>query len=214
MKTLIISGGNIDVDFALAFMEKENYDYVIAADRGLEFLRRAGRTPDMAAGDFDSADAESLRYFEKRGVRIRRFLPQKDSTDTEIAVLAALEEKSTEITVLGATGSRADHILGNIKNLSLALKAGVPCSLLDAHNRIRLIDAPLTIKRREQFGEYVSLLAFGETVANLTLEGFFYPLQGYTMTCDDAVGISNRIVEEEGRISFSAGRLLVIESRD
>ncbi|EET60051.1 thiamine diphosphokinase [Marvinbryantia formatexigens DSM 14469] len=214
MKTLIIGGGNIDSDFALAFMIENPHDFVIAADRGMEFLRKADRLPDWIVGDFDSAAPEALAWFESRGVPVRRFRPQKDSTDMEIAILMALERGSTQITILGATGTRMDHMLGSIKNLSLALRAGVPCSIVDAHNRIRLADKPLTLERREQYGKYVSLLAFGEPVTNLTLRGFFYPLDGYTMTCDDAIGISNQITEDEAQISFDGGRLLVIESRD
>ena len=37
---VIISGGNIEEDFALRFLAKNRFDYVIAADRGLEFLRK------------------------------------------------------------------------------------------------------------------------------------------------------------------------------
>lgn len=214
MKTLIIGGGNIDYDFALAFMRENPHDFVIAADKGMEFLRRAKRLPDVIVGDFDSVSPEILAWFEKKGVPVRRFWPQKDSTDMEIAVLMALELKSTQITILGATGTRIDHMLGSIKNLSLALKAGVPCFLLDTNNRIRLADKPLTLKRTEQYGKYVSLLAFGENVTNLVLRGFFYPLDGYTMTCGDAIGISNQITDEEAYIGFDGGRLLVIESRD
>ena len=214
MKTLIIGGGNLDYDFALAFMRENPHDFVIAADKGMEFLRRAKRLPDVIVGDFDSVSPETLAWFAEKKVEIRKFQPQKDSTDMEIAVLMALENGSTQITVLGATGSRMDHMLGSIRNLSLALRAGVPCSIVDAHNRIRLFGGPLTIKKEEQYGKYVSLLAFGEPVTNLTLRGFFYPLDGYTMTCDDAIGVSNQITEDEARITFDGGRLLVIESRD
>lgn len=214
MRTLIIGGGNIEDDFALAFLREQSFDYVIAADRGVEFLYRAGMTPHRIVGDFDSVRAEALDYFRERQVDIRAFRPQKDATDMEIAVKMALEEKSSDITVLGATGTRFDHMLGSLKNLSLALRRGVPCFLVDANNRIRLIDTPLTIDREKQFGSYVSLLAFGEPVTNLCLEGFFYPLWGYTMTCDDALGVSNQIVEEQARISFDGGRLIVVESRD
>lgn len=214
MKTLIIGGGNIDFDFALAFMSREPHDFVIAADRGMEFLRRADRLPDVILGDFDSVSPETLAWFEKSQVEIHRLCPQKDSTDMEVAMLMALELKSTQITILGATGTRMDHMLGSIKNLSLALRAGVPCCMVDACNRIRLIDGALTLKKAEQYGKYVSLLAFGEPVTNLTLRGFFYPLDGYTMTCDNAIGVSNQITDEEAYISFDSGRLLVIESRD
>lgn len=214
MKTLIISGGNIDFDFALDFMKRETFDFVIAADRGVEFLRRAEITPDRIIGDFDSCDKDALEYFADKGVTIRRLQPQKDSTDTEVALQEALALGSAEICLLGATGTRLDHVLGNIRNLSMAQEAGAACTIVDAHNRIRLLDGAFTLKKAEQFGKYVSLLAFGAPVRNLTLQGFFYPLNGYTMTCEQAVGVSNELVAEEGRISFSEGRLLMIESRD
>lgn len=214
MKTVIVNGGNINYDFALAFLEKHSYEYLIAADKGMEFIKYAGIRPDMIVGDFDSAGEEMLRFFEQQQIPVRRFRPQKDSTDMEIAMATALEVGSTEITVLGATGSRIDHVLGSIRNLSMALKKGVPCSLVDAHNRIRMLDRPIELKRQEQFGKYVSLLAHGGPVEHLTLEGFFYPLKDYKLEADAAIGISNEIVEETATISFAGGRLLLIESRD
>lgn len=219
MRLLIVSGGNIDEDFALAFMREQAFDHVIAADKGMEFLRRAGRAPDLIVGDFDSCDQEALEYFRGQGIRIRAYRPEKDYTDTEIAVRLATEKLregpgDRRITILGATGGRLDHFLGNLKNLSIPLAEGIPCEILDAQNRIRLMDAPFSIGKKEQFGKYVSLLAFAEPVEGLALTGFFYPLSGYTMDSGDAVGVSNQIVEERAQVSFSAGRLLVIESRD
>ncbi len=212
--TLIVGGGNIDFDFALAFMRKENFDFVIAADRGMEFLRQAGRAPDLIVGDFDSVDHDALEYFRRSGVEIRTYQPQKDSTDMEIAMGAAIGKGSERITVLGAMGTRLDHVLGSLKNLSMPLAAGIPCALVDPRNRVRLVDAPITLQRSGQYGKYVSLLCFGEPVTNLTLKGFFYPLDGYTMTWRDAVGISNQIVDEEASVCFDSGQLLVVESRD
>lgn len=214
MKTMIVTGGNIKTDFALDFMQKNKFDCLIGADHGIEFLKEAGLTPDWIVGDFDSGNLKTLEMFKEKGVPVRAFKPQKDSTDTEIAVQLALEVGSTQITILGATGTRIDHVLGNIRNLSIPLKKGVPCFLVDAHNRIRMTDKPLTLSKREQYGNYVSVLAHGGNVENLCLRGFFYPLEGYTMTGDDAIGISNEIVEEQAEIIFDRGRILVIESRD
>ena len=38
MKTVIISGGRIDRDFALSFLKQEAFDQIIAVDNGLKFL--------------------------------------------------------------------------------------------------------------------------------------------------------------------------------
>ncbi len=214
MKTVIVNGGNIDYDFALAFLGKNPYEYLIAADKGMEFVKYAGIVPDMIVGDFDSAGEEMLEFFQKQGILVRRFRPRKDSTDMEIAMLTALEQGSTEITVLGATGTRLDHVLGSIRNLSLALAKGVPCCLVDAHNRIRMLDAPIRLEKAGQFGKYVSLLAHGGAVKGLTLKGFLYPLTGYTLEADAAIGISNEIIADVAEISFESGRLILIESVD
>lgn len=214
MNTLIINGGNIDFDFALAFMKNEKFEFVIAADKGMEFAQKAGIRPDLIVGDFDSGRQTALEYFREQQVEIRTFRPEKDSTDMEIAMLAAIERGSTRITVLGASGSRLDHVLGSIKNLTIAAKAGVPCALVDRNNRVRLMERSFSIKKEEQFGKYVSLLAFAEPVMGINLKGFFYPLAGYTMESGDAIGISNEITDKEAFVEFTAGRLLVIESRD
>lgn len=217
MRTMIVNGGNIDKDFALAFLRNTTYDYLLAADKGMEFVKAAGLIPDEIVGDFDSAGQEMLRYYQEKGIPIRRFRPQKDSTDMEIAMLTAMERGSSSITVLGATGTRIDHVLGSIRNLSIPLKQGVPCCLVDSHNRIRMLGdgkRHLELKKSEQFGKYVSLLAHGGPVRKLTLEGFFYPLRDYTLEADSALGVSNEIVEETAEIFFESGRLLVIESRD
>ena len=115
VNTLIISGGNISSDFALDFMEKQNIDYIIAADRGLAFARRYGIRPDLIVGDFDSVSREIIEGYRREGkVPIRTYNPVKDDTDTQIALEKALEAGSSRIWILGGTGTRLDHVLGNI----------------------------------------------------------------------------------------------------
>lgn len=50
MHTLIISGGNIEVDLALSLLEK-NYDHIIAVDGGLGFCREHMIMPTRIVGD-------------------------------------------------------------------------------------------------------------------------------------------------------------------
>ena len=54
MRTLIISGGTIDRDFALSFIQKYRPEYCVAADRGLAFCEAVDLEPDYIVGDFDS----------------------------------------------------------------------------------------------------------------------------------------------------------------
>ncbi|MBD9013339.1 MAG: thiamine diphosphokinase [Lachnospiraceae bacterium] len=216
MKTaVIISGGSLDPDFALAFLREEKPGLLIGADRGICFLKEKGIHPTHIVGDFDSASGEALEYFKQfPEIPIRTFNPVKDFTDTAIAMELAMEEGADRIYILGGTGTRLDHVVANIKLLSHALERKKECVLMDAHNRIRLIDQPLTIEKKKQYGKYVSLFAFGGQVKGLTLRGFFYPLTEYDMEAENPLGVSNEITAENGEISFSSGKLLVMESKD
>ena len=67
MKILIATGGNIQDDFALAYIKKEKFDCLIAADSGMEFFYRAGIQPHHIVGDFDSAKRSFPFSGEKAG---------------------------------------------------------------------------------------------------------------------------------------------------
>ena len=214
-KVLIVSGGSLEDAFVLTLMKKNEYQMVIACDSGLEFFARNKLCPDLILGDFDSADREVVETFRLRtDVKLEQFPAQKDWTDTELALRRALELSPDGIDLVGAMGTRLDHVLGNLQLLALGLKAGIPIHLLDAHNRIRLIDRPLILKKEEQYGDFVSLIPHGGAVFGLTLKGMKYPLEGATLTSDVSLGISNEIIEEKAEISFTEGALFVMETKD
>ena len=214
-KALIISGGNIDSDFALDFLAGAPRDVLIGADRGAAFLLEAGVTPTHVVGDFDSA-GEKVRktYRQNPSVELREFLPEKDQTDTEIAVRLAMSLGCGTITLLGATGTRLDHVLGNLQVMAMALEQGAGCVMLDANNRIYLKNRGFSIKKAEQFGKYVSLIPFTPEVSPVTLTGFKYPLHNATLRAAESLGISNELAEDEGRVEFARGTLIVAETRD
>lgn len=213
-RILIISGGKIDEDFAKEWIKAYQPDYTIAADSGMEFLRHAGLVPDMIIGDFDSVSAGTLAHFKvQEGIAVKQLNPMKDDTDTEAAIRQAIALGAEEITLLGATGSRIDHVLGNVALLGIGLKEQVVMRLVDSQNRIRMADKPFTLRKAEQFGRYVSLIPYAGDVEGVTLKGFLYPLEDYHMSSFSSLGISNEIVDEEAEVQLREGILLVIESR-
>ena len=70
-EAVIVSGGNIQKDFALDFLKKykKRGAETIAADKGVEFFMEEGLLPDAAVGDFDSLSEAGLsgRTFPYRG---------------------------------------------------------------------------------------------------------------------------------------------------
>ena len=60
MKTLIITGGMIEADFALSFIQELKPDYILGVDKGLQFCYEYDIRPDYIVGDFDSLPGEIL----------------------------------------------------------------------------------------------------------------------------------------------------------
>lgn len=218
--TVIFSGGRTDLVFAAEFMKDKKNAFLIAADRGLEAMMSLGFKPNAVIGDFDSASKETIdqvNSFEKEDdITVIRLNPVKDDTDTEAAVRFALENNKEpgDIYILGGTGSRIDHILGNISVLGLGRQFGKKIILLDENNKIELLFEGRTILKEEAFGDFVSLIPFGDEVTGLTLKGFKYPLKNGVLKGFNSLGISNEIVSKEAQISFDSGVLIMVESKD
>lgn len=220
---LIITGGHIDDVFAISYVKKEialalergETLILLAADSGMEFLKRANICPQIIIGDFDSVQGETLDYFkETENITFVELNPVKDDTDTEFAIRYAIAQGADKITLLGATGSRLDHVLANVYLLGIGLEESVEILLVDEHNRIRMIDKELVIKREEQYGKFFSVIpALGE-VTGVTIEGAKYPLSCQTMGGFNSLGVSNEITSQEVKISLETGYLIVLETRD
>lgn len=216
---IIVGGGVLEENFARSFLQKrlaqEEGVCLIAADRGLLFLKHCGILPDYIVGDFDSADASVLEaYRAEPRVTIKKLNPEKDWTDTEVAAQLAMEQGCERIEILGGTGGRIDHLLGNLQLLALIREQGADGYLLDAKNRIYLRNGSFTVRREEQWGKYVSLFAYGGDVTGLKLEGFKYQVEDFTLGTVGTRGVSNEITAPQARVSFLAGKLLVVEARD
>ena len=220
MQILIVTGGNIDCDFALDFLKEKKYDEIIAVDGALAFFEKEevkarALRPTHIVGDFDTIGAAVLeKYKAYDEIAIHAFNPQKDYTDTDIALKLAMSLAGEDgaITILGATGTRLDHSLANIQMLIAPQKKGIDCQLVDAHNRIRMIEGEFILS--ECYGKYVSLIPVTMVLEGIDLVGFKYPLKDVILRGFCSLGISNEIIEEEAEILFDSGILLVMETKD
>ena len=223
MKVLIITGGRIDEDFASSFLLKNIYDEVIAVDGGLAFADRAKLGITHLVGDFDTIDPlilEKYRYLEE--ICVHQYVPEKDYTDTDIAVKLAITliqekqetSKDSEIHLLGATGTRLDHVMANLQMLKNIMETGIRGVIIDAYNSIEMICGSTCLKKSDVFGTYMSLVPASQKLQGLTLEGFKYPLLNAETSFGESLCVSNELVEDEGRITIGEGMAWMILSRD
>ncbi len=216
-RTVIVSGGMLEKDFVVPILKNEDTEFVIGVDRGLKFLYDNEIKPDYIVGDFDSVPRALVNYYrEEMNVPIREFNPVKDASDTEIALRLCLGLNRKEIWILGGTGSRIDHLWANVQCLQIAMEAGADARIVDSHNQIRLLDSGITLKREETFGKYFSLFPLELPVDGLSITGAKYPLKDHFMKPDDSLCVSNEFAEgeDEVKISFAFGKVILMETRD
>jgi thiamine pyrophosphokinase len=213
-RVIIFTGGSTDINF-LKKQEFLKEDFIICADHGLETAHDLSLVPNLLVGDFDSVNQKVLAQYKGReGIGIVRFRPEKDDTDTELALHMALDTEPEEILIYGGFGTRLDHTIANIGLLRQPFMRGIKAVMCDAFNRLCMVQGSYRIRRDEAFGEFVSILPYFGDAKGVTLKGFKYLLKDAVMKAGSSLGVSNEIVAEEGVIEVREGIVLVVESRD
>lgn len=180
----------------------------ICCDGAIRHLERLNIKPDMIMGDMDSADAAGLKRFSAGGVRILKYRPDKDATDTQLALECALGVKPEAIEIWGALGGRIDHALANLFLLNLGEQAGIKTSLVDEYCEIFTVAKEASFE--ESPGQTVSLFALSSKAEGVSLNGFKYPLDNEVLEMSSSRGISNVIVGSPATIRVNEGSLLVV----
>lgn len=211
----ILAGGPENL---LPDLNEYDNDQVIWAgvDRGVFHLLKRGVTPSIAFGDFDSVSPEELAIIETRVSELRRFKPEKDETDMELALNWALAKKPERIQLFGATGGRLDHLFANVQLLidPLLKEANADIILIDSQNQLSVRGPGTYTIQKNKKEKYISFVPVTLNITNLTLEGFKYPLKNRHISIGSTLCISNELIDDYGTFSFSEGILLVIRSHD
>jgi len=173
---------------------------VIAADSGIRHATSLGVTPELWVGDFDSAPADLPAALA--AVPQRKFPADKDMTDGELAVAAALERGATSLVLAGAFGgARADH---GFLHMALALKlaeAGTATLLTSgAQEGVPLLPGRAGFDYAA--GTLFSVLAFSG-LSGLSVQGAKWPLSEVEVPFGSSLTLSNEV---RGRLEIALAR--------
>lgn len=190
-------------EYYLNLLEREKGD-IYCADGGANLLEKLDILPKEIWGDFDSVAESILKKYESLGVVIKKFSKDKDFTDGELILQYITEKKYEEIVVIGGLGGRKDHELTNF-NLMFKFKN---LSFITEIEEIFAIEKYKELIDKKD--KTISFIPFSEKVEGLTLTGFKYPLNNYTLHQGDSICMSNIAIEDKCIITFSKGKLLGI----
>lgn len=182
--------------------------HLFCADGGAKKALELNYIPREVWGDFDSLDESSINFLKTNDVIINKFSKDKDFTDGELLISYVTSLNYDEIYIVGGFGGRIDHTLTNI-NLIFKYNNIV---FIDKLEKLFLVTPNFILKN--SVNKRISFIPFSNSVEELTLEGFLYPLKNHTLKRGDSTCLSNIITASEASISFSSGKLLGVISLD
>ena len=210
MIAVIVCGGEIK-SYGKYEQIFNNADFLICADSGARHLKKLKIVPHALIGDFDSISSNDYNYYKEKDVAIIKFPPNKNKTDTELAVDYAVERDCNVIYFLGALGLRIDHSLSNIFLLKKLIEKGIKGVILDNKNEITLIDDKIVLERENK---RITFLSLSEETRGIKSKGLLYELNNDTLKMGNSMGVSNEFSGDIAEISIDSGLLLVIKSKD
>ena len=196
-KTVVVLAGGPDGPAGVALPPGAT---VIAADSGAEL----GGPVDLLVGDMDSISAERLAGI----TQVERHATEKDATDLELALTAALRLEPERILVLGSAGGRLDHLLGSLLILAADAYAGVQVDAQIGAAAVHVVRSERTL--RGEPGDLISLFAVHGPAGGVITEGLVYPLRSETLELGSSRGLSNIFAAPEAWIGLERGVLLAV----
>ncbi|MCF8227044.1 MAG: thiamine diphosphokinase [Bacteroidales bacterium] len=111
-KIIVLANGNFPSSAHCRLM-LDQAEKIICCDEAADNLLYYGKEPDLIIGDMDSISRVTVVKYKDRMVK----LTEQETNDLTKAVNYCIDKGYSEVTILGATGLREDHTLGNISLL-------------------------------------------------------------------------------------------------
>ncbi|MDZ7635957.1 MAG: thiamine diphosphokinase [Bacteroidales bacterium] len=199
MKTVILANGAYPTHpVPLGYLHHAGL--IICCDGAAEKLVDHGLDPGIIIGDLDSVSPALKRRYERILVQDS----DQESNDLTKAVRWCITEGIKEVVILGATGIREDHTLGNISLLADYNRL-IKAIMLTDTGSFRVYDRNVTLE--SQPGQQVSLFSLDPRLA-VTSTGLRYPLDDLKLSSWWR-GTLNEAEGESFKLEFETGQLIV-----
>lgn len=146
--------------------------YVACCDGGANEYIARGYIPDIIIGDGDSLDP----IYRARYAQLVHHNPDQETNDQTKAVQYLYAKGMRRIAIVGATGKREDHTIGNIALLMEYMRMGLDVRSYTDHGMFVPCYGTQSFPCRP--GQQVSIFNF--TAQGLCAQGLVYPIYDFT----------------------------------
>ena len=195
---VIVAGGEFPTAQQLLEI-LQSAPYVVCCDGAADRYIATGRVPNAIVGDGDSISAGNREKF----AHLLHIISEQESNDQTKAVRFLMEHGMHRIAIVGATGRREDHTIGNISLLIEYAREGCDVRSFTDHGVFIPCNGTTTHKCRK--GQQVSI--FSITARELRAEGLLYPIYDFNNWWQ---GTLNECTGEEFTINANGEYLLFI----
>lgn len=177
--------------------------YIICCDGAIKNLDSHNITPDIIIGDMDSVSKTLFNKYKDKILKVT----EQDTNDLSKAFRYAQEQGFEKLTILGATGKREDHTLGNI-SLLYTYNRKIKTEIVSDYGIWSCCNESSHFKSFH--GQQISIFSnLPET--KVFSENLKYPLNG--MLLDELwKGTLNESTSNSFRIIFDKGEVMVFRS--
>lgn len=178
---------------------------VLAADGALDHALAAGLQPAGLVGDLDSVSDAGLQWAEAHAT-IDRHSPAKDHTDTELALIMAVDFSPARLILVAGGGDRLDHTITAIGALGHRSLTSVP--MIDGwwgEQAFHVLHGPGRRTLGLPVGTTISLVALHGGATGVSITGVEWPLDRAQLDAVVGLGVSNVTTAESVEITVLAG---------
>jgi len=182
---------------------------VIAADGALDHALEAGLQPAALVGDLDSVSDDGLQWARSHST-IERHPPDKEHTDTELALSTAADLNPARLILMSGGGDRLDHTLAAIGALGHPSLTSVP--VIEGWwgpQRLSVLHGPGRARIDVSVGSTISLLALHGGCGGVSISGVRWPLAGADVMPVVGLGVSNEATHDQIEITVTSGVLTI-----
>lgn len=192
--------GNIDIRPAYD-------DCVICADAGFAVALKNGIEPDITVGDFDSYGCVP------QGKKVVVHPPEKDDTDSMLAVKIGLDKGYKTFVMYGMLGGRLDHIFANIQLLSYLCEQDAAGLLVGGQYHVTALKNGSISFKKENEG-MISVFSLSNQSAGIDIKGLKYQVSHFTLLSSAPMGVSNEFMNTDSLIRVENGTLAIMWEGD